>query len=776
MLGCKKLISITVLFHYLAGFALSNEERHPEMEMELFLELMVNTFPTRHIALVDYRASNYYLSLDDLKETPILIDQLGEIENTNAIAINTYPGVYVDYDESYQRLNIVVPADWLPEQHIGRSNNNKIEPKSDSGIVFNYDIYGAKAYNNSLNINTWSEVRVFNDHGIFSSTGGYSYNASSMNKSQNRYIRYDTSWQFSDEKKMRTMIVGDLITRPLSWNSSIRLGGIQASHNFSLRPDIITYPLPQFKGEVGLPSTVDLFVNGNNYHSEAIKPGPFAINEVSHLNGSGTATIVTTDALGRSVSIDIPFYVTPQLLRKGFIDYTISLGLIRQHFGIKNFSYTKLALDSSMRYGLSDEVTLEAHMELAPSLQVLGAGFVTNIGKLGVFNGAYMLTQHEGKIGNQIYLGYEYNNSAFNFLAKYTKRTKGYRDLATLGSNVRADRETFQLAFSKPFESIGNMSIGFFSTQSTNLSRDNVISLGWGNSFGELGNISAYANKYIGNGSERWSASVQWIIPLDPKYGSLSASSSSSHNNNQRLLLNYNKAAPDDGGFGGRLSYDFNVRAHDYYNTYLQWKSNQMDIEGGIYGSNDDRTYWGSTSGSIVIMNRQVFASKQINNSFALVSVSDMPDIPIIYGNKTIGTTNDEGYFLLSKVPDYYNIKVGIDPLNIPESYRAEEIEKVVAIREKSGYIVDFNVKETNSAVFTLMSQNSEHLPLGSLVILDDQDFYVGWGGQVYIENLQESNLLNVYLPNGESCEVELLYDRTDNEEALSDLGEYICL
>ncbi|MFH4346950.1 fimbrial biogenesis outer membrane usher protein, partial [Acinetobacter baumannii] len=90
---------------------------------------------------------------------------------------------------------------------------------------------------------------------------------------------------------------------------SVRLGGIQLRHNFSIRPDLITYPLPQFTGQAALPSTVDLFINGLKNSTNDIQPGPYILNNVPFINGRGEAVVVTTDAVGRQVSTTLPFYV-----------------------------------------------------------------------------------------------------------------------------------------------------------------------------------------------------------------------------------------------------------------------------------------------------------------------------------------------------------------------------------------------------------------------------------------------------------------------------------
>ena len=79
----------------------------------------------------------------------------------------------------------------------------------------------------------------------------------------------------------------------------MRVGGLQVSRNFAIRPDLVTYPLPQFAGQAAIPSTVDLYIDNFRTQSASVNPGPFVIDNGPRINGAGQATVVTTDALGR---------------------------------------------------------------------------------------------------------------------------------------------------------------------------------------------------------------------------------------------------------------------------------------------------------------------------------------------------------------------------------------------------------------------------------------------------------------------------------------------
>src|SRR5690606_17709802 len=106
---------------------------------------------------------------------------------------------------------------------------------------------------------------------------------------------------------------GDFITRGLSWASAVRLGGIQLSRDFSVRPDIVTYPLPEFSGAAALPSTVDLVVGGQRIAGGTVNSGPFAIDGLPPINGAGEANLIVTDMHGRSIAAAMPFYVSSDL-------------------------------------------------------------------------------------------------------------------------------------------------------------------------------------------------------------------------------------------------------------------------------------------------------------------------------------------------------------------------------------------------------------------------------------------------------------------------------
>ena len=170
-----------------------------------------------------------------------------------------------------------------------------------------------------------------------------------------------------------------MISDSLNWSNSVRIGGLRYGRDFSLRPDLVTWPLPAFSGEAAVPSSVDLFIDGYRAGSTQLQPGPFSLTNLPYVNGAGNAVLVTTDALGRQVSTVLPFYVDSELLSPGLSDGAITLGALRRSYGVDNFDYGPAVASGSYRYGVTDWLTMESHAESAQSLALGGIGSIVRL-------------------------------------------------------------------------------------------------------------------------------------------------------------------------------------------------------------------------------------------------------------------------------------------------------------------------------------------------------------------------------------------------------------
>ncbi|MGE7956054.1 fimbria/pilus outer membrane usher protein [Pseudomonas sp. NPDC089530] len=740
-------------------------------DAQLFLELVVNQMNTGRVIAVEQRAGRLFVPLQALQDTGM---QLPAGLDTQ-VALDSLPGLHSDYDSQGQRLLLDVPPEWLPEQRVGsRQAYPRTPALSSFGALLNYDLYLNDTDDAGTYLAAWNEVRLFDSWGTLSNTGQYRHAFSGLGDGtlNNGYRRYDTTWRYSDDERLLTYEAGDLVSGALPWSNSVRLGGVQLSRDFAVRPDLVTYPLPQFAGEAAVPSSVDLFINGYKSSSTELKPGPYTLTNIPFINGAGEAVVVTTDALGRQVSTTVPFYVTSSLLQKGLSDFSVAAGTLRRDYTQEDFSYGPGVTSGSLRYGLSDSLTLEGHAEAAQSLTLGGLGGNLRLGNFGVLNSAVSQSRFDGRGGQQLSLGYQYSSQRYSLSYQRMQRRDDYADLTVVDSPFTSlSQRSEQLTLSLNLERYGSLGVGYFDVRAADDSRTRLLNLTWSKPLWRSSSFYLSANREIGDSN--WAVQAQLVIPFD-LYGSLSLGSERNKDGQSQQRVNYSRAVPTDGGVGFNLGYA-QGDAPTYRQADLTWRLQSVQMQAGVYGSSEAETRWADASGSLVWMDRQVFAANRIDDAFVVVSTSGYRDIPVRYENQLVGRTDKNGHLLVPWSSAYYRGKYEIDPLNLPANVQSPQVEQRIAVRRGSGYLVEFPLTRIVAASVVLVDAQKQDLPLGSLVTHEQTgaQAVVGWDGLVYLENLAPNNTLRVSLADGRSCQVSFALEPEQEQVPL--IGPLVC-
>ncbi|RIJ10209.1 fimbrial biogenesis outer membrane usher protein [Pseudomonas sp. 91RF] len=740
-------------------------------DAQLFLELVVNQMNTGRVVAVEQRGGRLFLPASVLRDTGMTLPESAGTE----VDLDGLPGLHSDYDSVGQRLLLDVPPDWLPEQFIG---NRQVYPRtpalSSFGALFNYDLYLNDTDDAGTYLAAWNEVRVFDSWGTLSNTGQYrrTLSGDSVSTLNNGYLRYDTTWRYSDDERMLTYEAGDVVSGALPWSSSVRLGGVQFSRDFAVRPDLVTYPLPQFAGEAAVPSSVDLFINGYKSSSTDLQPGPYTLTNIPFINGAGEAVVVTTDALGRQVSTTVPFYVTSSLLQKGLSDFSISAGTLRRDYGLKDFSYGPGVTSGSLRYGISDSFTLESHAEAADSLTLGGLGGNLRLGNFGVLNSAISQSRFDGDGGQQYSLGYQYSAQRFSFSWQRLQRRDQYADLTVVDSPYTSlSKRSEQATLSLNLERWGSLGVGYFDIRAADDSRTRLLNLSWSKPLWRNSSFYLSANREIGDAN--WAVQAQLVIPFDLR-GSLAISSERSKTGQTQQRVNYSRAVPPEGGVGFNLGYA-NGDGPDYRQADVTWRLQSVQLQAGVYGTSEAETRWADASGSLVWMDHQVFAANRIDDAFVVVSTDGYANVPVRYENQQVGQTDRNGHLLVPWSSAYYRGKYEIDPLNLPANVRSPNVEQRIAVRRGSGYLLEFPLSRVIAASIVLVDAQQQELPLGSGVLHEESGTrtVVGWDGLVYLENLQAQNSLRVTLADGKTCQAQFKVDLQQDQIPL--IGPLVC-
>jgi len=737
----------------------------------LYLDLQVNQVAKAELVPVQQRAGRLYLASEVLREAGIRLPG----EPQGEVALDEIPGLHGDYDSQNQRLLLQVPPAWLPDQQVGERN---LYPASDArssfGALLNYDAYLNDTDEGGSYLAAWNELRLFDDWGTFSTTGQWrqSFNGAQAQGRQG-FLRYDTTFRYTDELRLLTYEAGDLVTGALPWTTSVRVGGLQLSRDFGARPDLVTYPLPAFAGEAAVPTSLDLFINGYKSSSTELQPGPYTLTNVPFINGAGEAVVVTTDALGRQVSTTLPFYVTSSLLTKGLSDFSVAAGSLRRDYAVRDFAYGPGVASATLRHGVSDYFTLETHAESAESLMLGGLGGNLRLGTFGVLNAALTQSRFEGDTGQQLALGYQYNSRRIGFNYQRVQRHGDYTDLSLVDSPfTRLSQRSEQATLSLNLDRYGSLGAGYFDVRAGDGTRTRLINLSWSKPLWRNSSLYLSANREVGD--SQWAVQAQLVIPFDLR-GTLAFSAERSKDGQDLQRVNYSQAVPVGGGVGYNLGYATGGNRDDYRQADLTWRLQSVQLQVGAYGSSGEMTRWADASGSLVLMDAGLFAANRIDDAFVVVSTSGYADVPVRYENQQIGRTDRNGHLLVPYSSGYYRGKYEIDPMDLPADVLAPQVEQRVAVRRGSGYLLEFPLKRVLAASLVLVDADQQELKLGSRVRHQESggEAVVGWDGLVYLENLAPHNRLQVDKADGGQCQVA--FDLPEGQGPIPLIGPLEC-
>jgi outer membrane usher protein len=743
------------------------------MEMTLYLDLVLNGFDTGGVEPVLAKGEHFFLAASVLRALGLgaHLPTGGE----GPVALGAIDGMHTRYDSAAQKLFLTVPANWLPMQRFVQDKlTEEKKARASFGAITNYDAYATQA-NGLANLSLWSEQRIFGPFGTISNTGvaQFAFEGDDSNsESRASYRHYDTTWRYSDQERVMTAEAGDIVTHALAWSSTIRLGGVQISRDFSVRPDIVTYPLPQFSGQASVPTSVDLLINGVQSMHSTVQPGPYSLTDLPYINGAGEATVVTTDALGRRVETSVPFYVASTLLRPGYTDYTVAVGAQRNRYGLADFDYGAPSINASYRRGLLPALTVEAHAEAAPHLALGGLGLLAQIGeRFGVVNIAASDSHRPGNRdgigkemlptdGQQFVTGYQYTHRNLTITAQKIWRTRGYTDLSTYDPRfTRLARSSLQVAASLTLKPVGSISLGYFDIRPSVGRRIRFATISDTLPLWHGISLSLSANRQLGGlsgGAHGWGGYAQIVIPFGA-YGTASAGWSRQADGESTEHISATRSVAAEGDFGWTASYQHaNGTGHadgsDSVVASGTWRSPFAQFQGGIYGDVRDTTRWAEAQGSIALMDGAVFAGNRVSDAFALVSTDDVRGVPVRYENQLVGKTDSGGHLLVPYATSYYPAKYEIDTLSLPADLQARMVEQRVAVQYGSGYLVRFPMKHVLTVLIRLTDPTGKPLPVGTPVHAAKAEAYVGWDGMLYLSGINRGEKLEASLPSGTRC------------------------
>ena len=678
-------------------------------------------------------------------------------------------GFSYKFNPALQTLEIAASADAFQGVVFGIPVRKYKPIESSPGFFMNYNVSGTETKNSNSSVGGILGFVGFNK------TGSVTHEQSLLNESSsNKSIRGNTFFKKDFPDAMESFVVGDTLTSDGDWSRPARYLGVRWSRDFLTQPGYVTYPSPSLKGSAALPSVVDVYINNQKQFQQTLTPGPFDYRNVPLTTGAGEVNLVVKDLLGRETVITKSFYTQNSMLKEGLSDFSLESGLFRNNYGTLSNDYSSPFVAGTYRQGLTDDITAQSRLEAGADRQAIGADVTSVIGTLGSIHLATAVSKDSEKDTGTLYnVGLERRTPKYLVGAQYKSYSKDYTPFAYSSLETRP-KNIFNATATVPIYKDVATSLSYVEQTSYDTTAFRNVSLTTGITLPLQISMSVIANKSLST-DKAWFAGLNFNIPLGKDYSSYL---NSNRQNNGDIIntVNLTKNIPAGEGIGWGLNLSDDATQQTRANIIVNTGSAQFSSEIN-QGQNNNAIRLGA-NGSLGYAEGLRFATRNIgDDSIAIVKVGDLKGIPIYNQNQIMTHTNDQGLAFV-KIRPYEKAKISIDPNTLPLDVDLNETKREPVAYAKSSVLVDFSIVRLKHVLITILKADGSFVPSGAKVVVKGQEevFYVGRRGEVYISNLEDVSHLTITWKE-HSCEFNVEYksaEVSDSDEKR--IGPLKCL
>jgi len=649
-------------------------------------------------------------------------------------------GAKVSFDEARSAASINAPAAAFLSSSLALLGLNRPPmSKAGTGAFFNYELYGQTGqYSGAGVASGYGELGIFSPVGVLINTG-----AEQTAAGLSTFVRLESTFSHDFPDSLETLRLGDAVSVPGAWANALRFGGLQWGTNYGIRPDLVTTPLLAATGTAVVPSTVDVFVNGRAVGSSEVPAGPFVVNQLPAISGSGDVNIVVRNALGQEQIISVPFYSAAVMLQPGLSLYDIDLGPVRENYGIASSDYGPLIASGTWRHGFTSLFTGEVHAEamhngpwaagvdLAQGIDhwaVVTADLA--VGGQSATSGLLGSAAAAASSGTYAALGIQRVNQRFSIILEAQHATSGFREVGDVsGVPVPLERNLAQLGWNmgKP----GSLQLAWVDQRNPDDTRQQSFGVTYSVNIGR-GSFSATVSRTTGLSQDTY-ASAFYVLPLDSRRN---LSTQVRHDSQQpspqtALVETLQKNLPPGPGEGYLVSAGTDA---SYNLQYLrQFDALLVNAQAARYLDASAQSL--TLQGGATLMDGELHATRTVTDSFATVEVGGVADVTIYYDNQPVARTDERGIAVVRDLRSYDVNRLSIDPLQLPLDAAVENPRVQVVPPYRSGVQVDFPVKRIHAGLFKLQRTDGSPVPAGATVTLAGEEFPVGLDGLAYVTN-----------------------------------------
>jgi outer membrane usher protein len=487
--------------------------------------------------------------------------------------------------------------------------------------------------------------------------------------------------------------------------------------------------------------------------------------------------MVVRDILGRETVITQPFFTHNYLLAKDLNDWSAEAGRLRRDLGLSSSYYDSAFISGLWRRGMNDTFTLEGRAEATSGMRNAGLGAATALPWQLLGRAAGNLSHAQGAgSGSQWLLGLERQGVSTNAQIEVQGATSNFRQLG-LDTAIAPAKQ--QLAGSWSYRFAGDaasLGAGYASIRRFDASRVNTLSTNLAVRMGDYGTLNLTASQshtgINGAGDTRGTTlGATLVVPFGDNR--IFNASVSRNNNQQDTYVSASQNLGQIAGLGWRvLASDQQQESRaegslSYFGTYGL-------VSSDLSTSSSRSALRFGARGSLVVADGKLFATRYLEQSFAVAEVSGYDGVGVGVGGSPQGYTH-KGVAIIPQLSAYQTNAIRLDPAELPLNAEVDSIEQNTVPSWRSAVKVKFPVRSGRSALIKIVLDDNEPAPAGAILIVDGdkQEFYVARRGEAFITALQPTNRA-VLKWKDQQCRFDVILP-PEKKDDIPRLGPLLC-
>ncbi|WP_242334776.1 MULTISPECIES: fimbria/pilus outer membrane usher protein [Anaeromyxobacter] len=587
-------------------------------------------------------------------------------------------------------------------------------------------------------------------------------------------VRGLTTLTIDRPARLLRLTAGDAAIPPDALSGAPLVGGVGLARELSLDPYLARTPLPGATAFAATPSTIDVYVNGALARTLTVAPGTYDLSNLPVSTGANDVRIVVRDAFGRTQAIEAAHYQAQGLLAPGLDEPGLWVGAVRERFGTESFAYGDPILVARERRGFTRAFTGGARLELGPRVQQGGASAALGVGS-SELELAGAASADEGTPGAAAFLAWRHVARRFALGADASLLSTRYAN-STL--SAAADRALWRAGAyaTAPLGRGASLQLQYVGAEQRDAGASHRVDVRTSLRVRAGAWLLLSASVTRDRAAEAAGAVFAQLVLSAPGGGTLDAGVRSSRAG-ASASTGLSRSVPVGPGVGYQLRAD--SAAGGAVSGLLQAQPEFGHYELGYARVDGSEAGSASASGALVLVGGRLFATRPVEQGFALVRVPGVGGVRAYLDRRPVGRTDGRGDLLVPGLLPYYGNRLGIEDADVPQSYRVGLTERLVAARPRGAALVRFDVTRLRAVEgwLRIARRDRADVPAYGTFEVDvaggTRRSPVGADGAFWLEDVPAgAHAARIYW-KGELCELPL--EIPDSGTGVLELGTITC-